>query len=442
MASQTFDNGELLLDVRQKINSNFLTVDQRVEALELTVASLPTEAYLKPVDGIPSTDLSPEVQSALTAGSTAFQKPVDGISSSDLALGVQEQLNKAELAYSVVENGVSVNELDALVVNTLAKADTAYQKPLTGIPKTDLSVSLQESVNKADTAVQPVDIVNGIDETEFVIFDTTPEVIPTTPGAMYWDSADQNQTLSIVMAGGTANLQVGQETYYRVKAQNTIRNGRVVMYAGAQGASGAILAKEATNIPYDQPHLILGIATQDIPAHSYGYVTWFGKIHGINTTGAQYGESWVEGDILYYDPTEVGGLTKVRPTVPNPIALMVVVVGVHSNQGTIFVRPQYGSTLGSSDGNVQFTTLADKDLISYNAVTGRWENFTPSQVRDRLSLGSAATQNVDSFTIKPSSSADPMSNGDMVFRLLSNTSLEIRVKGSDGVIRKATLGLA
>jgi len=155
MASETFENGELLLDVRTKINTNFTTVDQRVDALELVVASLPTTAYQKPSEGIPSTDLSTEVQSALTEASTAFQKPVGGIPASDLDTATQGSIVNGDAAYQVIVDGISYAELSPSIVNTLAKADTAYQKPLTGIPKTDLATAVQASLNKADTAIQP-----------------------------------------------------------------------------------------------------------------------------------------------------------------------------------------------------------------------------------------------------------------------------------------------
>lgn len=441
MASQTFDNGELLLDVRTKINTNFTTVDQRVDALELVVASLPTVAYQKPSEGIPSTDLSTEVQSALTEASTAFQKPVDGIPASDLDTATQGSIVNGDAAYQVIVDGISYSELTPSIVNTLAKADTAYQKPSLGIPKTDLAAAVQTSLTKADTAIQPEVLLGGISGIDFVTYDTTPETVPTAPGSVYWDSTDGIQTLNVVMAGNQATLQVGQESYYRVKAATAIRNGAVVMYVGAQGNSGVMLAAEAANIPVDQPHLILGIATHAIAAGSFGYVTWFGQVRGINTTGIPQGEVWNEGDILYFDPDVAGGLTNVRPPIPNPIALLVVVINVHGTVGSIFVRPQYGSTLGGSDGNVQFTNLQDKDFIAYDGVAERWENYTPLQTRGLLGLGDLATQSSSNLVVKPQAVSTPVSNGDMTFELTNNTTLTIKAKGSDGVVRSATLEL-
>jgi hypothetical protein len=47
-----------------------------------------------------------------------------------------------------------------------------------------------------------------------------------------------------------------------------------------------------------------------------------------------------------------------------------------------------------------------------------------------------------SLTQKPAASATPASNGQMVFELTSNTTLKVKVKGSDGTVRSATLTLA
>lgn len=46
------------------------------------------------------------------------------------------------------------------------------------------------------------------------------------------------------------------------------------------------------------------------------------------------------------------------------------------------------------------------------------------------------------LTLKPSTSVTPGNNGDMTFELTSDTQLKIKVRGSDGVVRSATLTLA
>ena len=65
-----------------------------------------------------------------------------------------------------------------------------------------------------------------------------------------------------------------------------------------------------------------------------------------------------------------------------------------------------------------------------------------NQVPTNGHLGTMAFQDAKAITIIPSASAVPQEVGDMVFQLTSNTALAIKVKGSDGVVRTATLTLA
>lgn len=57
-------------------------------------------------------------------------------------------------------------------------------------------------------------------------------------------------------------------------------------------------------------------------------------------------------------------------------------------------------------------------------------------------LGSLAFQNNDALVITPAASANPLQVGSMVFQLTNNTTLVIKVKGSDGTVRSSTITLA
>lgn len=64
---------------------------------------------------------------------------------------------------------------------------------------------------------------------------------------------------------------------------------------------------------------------------------------------------------------------------------------------------------------------------------GNWNIYSPS-TRPSYLCGA--------LTIKPSASATPANNGDMTFELTNDTTLKVKVKGSDGVVRSASLTLA
>ena len=57
-------------------------------------------------------------------------------------------------------------------------------------------------------------------------------------------------------------------------------------------------------------------------------------------------------------------------------------------------------------------------------------------------LGRMAFQSPDSVVLEPAATANPARPGSMVFQLTSNTSLVVKVMGSDGTVRSATLTLA
>jgi hypothetical protein len=57
-------------------------------------------------------------------------------------------------------------------------------------------------------------------------------------------------------------------------------------------------------------------------------------------------------------------------------------------------------------------------------------------------LGRLAFQDPEALVLEPASSATPSRPGEMVFQLTSNTALAVRVMGSDGVVRSATLTLS
>ena len=48
----------------------------------------------------------------------------------------------------------------------------------------------------------------------------------------------------------------------------------------------------------------------------------------------------------------------------------------------------------------------------------------------------------DGVVIEPKSTATPAKAGDMVFELTNNTTLKIKVRGSDGTVRAVSLTLA
>ncbi len=213
-------------------------------------------------------------------------------------------------------------------------------------------------------------VTGGISSPDFIQFDTTATVIDAT-GRLYYDDDDQFQTLTFQM-NGAAIQRIGEELYYRVRLSAAATKGQVLMFSGTLGSSGGLQAEPATGLSPEQANYILGVAHESGITNDWVFVTAFGEVKQIDTTGGL--ETWVQGDVLYYNPLVTGGLTKTKPAVPNAIAVVAAVVHVGASNGVLFVRPSYGSVLGGTDGNVNFTSLASGNTLIYDAVTGIWEN--------------------------------------------------------------------
>jgi hypothetical protein len=213
-------------------------------------------------------------------------------------------------------------------------------------------------------------VTGGISSPDFIQFDTTATVTDAT-GRLYYDDEDQFQTLTFQM-NGAAIQRIGEELYYRVKLSSAATKGQVLMFTGTLGASGGLTAAPATGLLPEQANYILGLAHESGITNDWVFVTTFGEVKQINTTGGA--ETWVQGDVLYYNPLVTGGLTKFKPTAPAAICSVAAVVNVGVSNGILFVRPTYGSVLGGTDGNVNFTSLASGNTLIYDAVAGVWEN--------------------------------------------------------------------
>ena len=233
-------------------------------------------------------------------------------------------------------------------------------------------------------------VTGGISSPDFIQFDTTATVTDAT-GRLYYDDEDQFQTLTFQM-NGAAIQRIGEELYYRVKLSAAATKGQVLMFSGTLGASGGLQAEPATGLLPEQANYILGIAHESGITNDWVFVTTFGEVKQIDTTGGA--ETWVQGDVLYYNPLVTGGLTNVKPTAPAAIVTVAAVVNVGVANGILFVRPTYGSVLGGTDGNVNFTTLASGNTLIYDAVAGVWENANLTD-----GAGISITEGAGSITI-------------------------------------------
>lgn len=210
-------------------------------------------------------------------------------------------------------------------------------------------------------------------------FDTTPTGVVGGAGSLAWNNDDNAKTLDLVMEGGAIVQQIGEETFYRVRASSAITAGQAVMFTGTLGASGGLTAAPATGLTAVTGQYLMGIAAESISLNSWGYVTHFGEVRGIDTSGTSAGEVWVNGDILYYNPSVTGGLTKTVPAAPNAKVEVCAVIYASASNGILFVRPTFYPSFNQLN-DVSVPTPSGGDLVVWSTANSRWQNAAQSTI--------------------------------------------------------------
>lgn len=212
------------------------------------------------------------------------------------------------------------------------------------------------------------------DNVPWLTFNTAPSPVPTAVGSMYWDGG----TTMGVQATTSVLIRIGESEYVYAKASSAITKGQLCYHTGAVGASGVITVAP-TPLALTDPNQIVGVAAETIALNGFGLIQISGDLRGFNTTGSSVGETWADGDPLYYNPVYVGSFTKTKPSAPNQKTYIGEVTNAGSGgSGSIHIRIVPGSVLGGTDSNVQFGTLNNGDLIQYDSVLQYWKNVPSS----------------------------------------------------------------
>jgi len=299
----------------------------------------------------------------------------------------QQQIRQFELLFSVVDELQVITGTDfeyqsdtaaATANEALAQLSALAQD--TAVDQAVLNAKVQQALDAVANLARTLELIatapvienNNSVVTDYIDFNTTTPSPVAKVGRLHWNGG---YTLNLEMTANV-NQAIGESQYYYIKASAAISKGQLVMFDGSVGASGVLKGKPSTGVTNGQ--LIMGVAAEAIANNGFGLVSSFGLVRGFNTTGAPYGEVWADGDILYYNPSFAGGLTKTQPTAPTPhIVVAAVVNAATAGSGSVFVRVQ-AEPLVSQLSDVYAPTLANGDLLQYDGVQQRWENVPAS----------------------------------------------------------------
>jgi hypothetical protein len=214
--------------------------------------------------------------------------------------------------------------------------------------------------------------------------------VAVAAGRMWYN--ETTGSLNFGMGGGNITQQIGEELFLYGKASSAITDSplQIVYQTGTVGASGVVtFAPTVTGIT--DGNKIVGVATESLATNAFGRVTTFGVVHGITTDGSAYGETWADGDTIWYNPV-TGNPTKIKPSAPNiKVSVGTVINAGSGGSGSFQVEINHGSVLGGTDSNVELTSVADLQLLQYYNAGGYWRNVNPSAVTGVGSLANALT---------------------------------------------------
>ena len=172
----------------------------------------------------------------------------------------------------------------------------------------------------------------------------------------YEDLTNKPQINSFELIGNKtgAELRLGEELHYKIRAAGTISIGDPLQIAGiGTDYLDAIKDQSSSAIP----QYFIGIASSSLSSGEYGTAVWNGRLDGVDTS------AWNEGDTLYLNYS-THNLTNTRVGHSDSVDLIRVgIVLVKGISGSIGVRPELYTRLNNLS-NVHITSQTDGQLLT------------------------------------------------------------------------------
>lgn len=195
--------------------------------------------------------------------------------------------------------------------------------------------------------------------------------VPTAPTASVGTNTTQLATTGFVqsaIAGVSVTAAQTLITEVRNTTGATLTKGTVVYVSGA-GANKPLAIKANANSEATSA-FTLGIVQNNISNNANGNVVTSGAITGLDT------QAYTEGTLLYLSATTAGGWTATKPSAPNHIVFIGVVITSSNSQGAIEVAIQNGYQLDELHDVDAVLPANDKEILAYTLSDQIWRNRT------------------------------------------------------------------
>ena len=194
---------------------------------------------------------------------------------------------------------------------------------------------------------------------------------PRGPTAPLGDSDTSLATTAFVqqeLASGTA-VAKNLEVYVRNQTGSTLAAGAIVYINGATGNRPTVTLAQANNDANSAQ--TFGFVKTAIANNGFGYVIVRGELENVDTSAL------TEGVQLYLSPTTPGAWTTTKPSAPQHLVYVGIVVRAHPTQGVILVAVQNGYELNELH-DVAISSPTNGQVLKYDSSTGLWYNGTDS----------------------------------------------------------------
>jgi len=194
---------------------------------------------------------------------------------------------------------------------------------------------------------------------------------PTAPTAAFGDNDTSIATTAFVQSallGGTA-IARNLEVEVRNQSGSTIPAGSIVYISGATGNRPLITLAQANNDANSAQ--TIGFVKTSIANNGTGYVIVRGELENIDTSAL------TEGVQLYLSPTTAGTWTTTKPSAPQHLVYVGIVIRSHPTLGTILVAVQNGYELNELH-DVKITTPSNGQVLKYDSAQSLWVNGADS----------------------------------------------------------------
>lgn len=191
---------------------------------------------------------------------------------------------------------------------------------------------------------------------------------PTAPTATTTTNTTQVATTAFVQQELASGVAVAKnlEVYVRNMTGASMPAGTIVYINGANGNRPTITKAQANSDANSAQ--TFGFAKTALADGGFGFVIVRGELENVNTNGLGAGTQ------LYLSPSDAGNWTTTKPSAPNHLVYVGIVVKDHPTQGIILVAIQNGYEL-SEIHDVSITApVAAKQVIKRNAGNTLWIN--------------------------------------------------------------------